>query len=342
MTEGAKNRITYIDLAKGIGIIMVVWAHANGPYRNYIYQMHMPFFFLISGYLYNNRSGSGEFIRKRFQSLYVPFVFWNILSHTTKSLLHHIRLRSILIYDKNILLTLERDGQFFGASWFLAALFLVECVYKLLDHFMKEMKYRDLVLLLLFSLLSAAGFLHTFKYMFSRTLILSMFYAAGVSVRRHQDLLSKYDHWITAAAAGLLFLVIGRSGSANMGANQYSSPVLFVIGSFAASYALMYLCRKADTFLAGPLPKLKEMIIYLGRNSKDILIWQFIAFRIVILIQMILNHETISMKNLLSYYPLYSAGNGWWIAYLAVGLMVPLAFCSVLRKSEIIRKLHIL
>lgn len=342
MTEGVKNRITYIDLAKGIGIIMVVWAHANGPYRNYIYQMHMPFFFLISGYLYNSRSEPGEFIRKRCLSLYVPFVFWNVISYTAKSLLHHIKLKSILIYDLKILLTLEKDGQFFGASWFLASLFLVECVYKLLDHCMKEMKYRDLVLLFLFSLLSVTGFLHTFKYMFSRTLILSMFYAAGVSIRRHKDLLSEYDHWVTAAAAGLLFLFIGRSGSANMGANQYSSPVLFVIGSFAASYALMYLCRKADRFLAGTMLKLKEIMIYLGRNSKDILIWQFVSFRIVILIQMILNHETISMKNLLSYYPMYSSGNGWWIAYLAVGLLVPVFFCNVLRKSEIIRKLHIL
>lgn len=47
--ETQKKRIDYLDLAKGIGILLVVWAHARGPYSSYMYQMHMPFFFIISG-----------------------------------------------------------------------------------------------------------------------------------------------------------------------------------------------------------------------------------------------------------------------------------------------------
>lgn len=31
------KRVAYLDIAKGIGIIMVVWAHARGPFSNYMY-----------------------------------------------------------------------------------------------------------------------------------------------------------------------------------------------------------------------------------------------------------------------------------------------------------------
>ena len=56
-----KNRIAYIDVAKGIGIILVVCGHVIGEgeksfkYSNilhdYIYSFHMALFFIISGIL---------------------------------------------------------------------------------------------------------------------------------------------------------------------------------------------------------------------------------------------------------------------------------------------------
>lgn len=45
-----RKRIAYIDLAKGMGIILVVWGHANGPLTQYINQFHMPFFSLFRDY----------------------------------------------------------------------------------------------------------------------------------------------------------------------------------------------------------------------------------------------------------------------------------------------------
>ena len=42
------GRIETIDIAKGLGILFVVWSHAKGPFTPYMYQFHMPLFFLIS------------------------------------------------------------------------------------------------------------------------------------------------------------------------------------------------------------------------------------------------------------------------------------------------------
>ena len=277
-----KKRIEYLDIAKGIGIIMVVWAHANGPFRNFIYQMHMPFFFLLSGLLYNSGTSLKSFFLKRLKSLYIPFAFWNSFSFCIKSYLHGIRLRSIAQHVLRILLMIEKDGQFFGATWFLPALFMAEVVYKTIDICIGDIKNKDLILLGLFSVSACFGFRFTLEYMFSRTLILSMFYAAGVSLQKHRLFVRKYISLWSAVLSAILFAVIAGHNSANMGANKYTSPSLFTAGSFAASYALLYFCRFADRFHDPVTVRIFSHLKYLGARSKDILIWQFVVFRIVI------------------------------------------------------------
>lgn len=55
MLEKSNKRYAYIDIARGIGIILVVWGHTGGPMINYINQFHMPLFF----------------------TLYIPFIVFN-------------------------------------------------------------------------------------------------------------------------------------------------------------------------------------------------------------------------------------------------------------------------
>ena len=47
----AKQRDKSIDIAKGIGIILVVYGHLACPISEEIFLFHMPLFFLLSGFL---------------------------------------------------------------------------------------------------------------------------------------------------------------------------------------------------------------------------------------------------------------------------------------------------
>ncbi len=47
------KRLNYIDVAKGIGMLLVVIGHCSNTIANqYIYSFHMPLFFIITGILY--------------------------------------------------------------------------------------------------------------------------------------------------------------------------------------------------------------------------------------------------------------------------------------------------
>ena len=85
----SSKRIEWLDIAKGIGIFLVVYAHARAPYSSYIYNFHMPFFFLISGILYKSGGNLKQYIFKKIKTLYIPFVGWNLIFIVGKSLIRH-------------------------------------------------------------------------------------------------------------------------------------------------------------------------------------------------------------------------------------------------------------
>ena len=50
-----KNDRQYWNITKGIGICLVVLGHVCSDISNYIYLFHLPLFFFVSGFLYNEK-----------------------------------------------------------------------------------------------------------------------------------------------------------------------------------------------------------------------------------------------------------------------------------------------
>ena len=75
----AKKRIQWIDIAKGISIILVVYGHSglnNVPIiGSWLHAYRMPFFFFVSGLLFSGAKYSTivPFLRKRIKTLYRPY-----------------------------------------------------------------------------------------------------------------------------------------------------------------------------------------------------------------------------------------------------------------------------
>lgn len=327
-----KERLKTVDIAKGIGIILVVWAHASGPGSNWIYQFHMPLFFLISGYLFNSKTTIKEFVVRKIKSLYLPFVIWNlviILLRTLRNLLTSSPTASYTIKAviKTVLL-LDKDSQFFGATWFLGALFIISVLYKCCDVII-EWKYKRVVILLIFMLLAAFGFAVSLPYFLSRTLILGMFFAFGHVVREQKERLKNQDKLVATMICFILFMFIATHQTVSMGHNTYSNPIMFVLGACMASYFTIWLSTQISRLSTTWGKILQDGLILLGKRSLDIVIWQFIFFRLVIAVQLMLNGQPLSM--LLDYYPIFSAAHGWWIAYTIVGIVLPILWCDLLR-----------
>lgn len=73
-----KQRFDHIDIAKGIGILMVIVGHCGSLpsiLSRFIFSVHMPLFFILSGYFYVPRPEIGErlFIKKNAKNLLLPY-----------------------------------------------------------------------------------------------------------------------------------------------------------------------------------------------------------------------------------------------------------------------------
>ena len=80
--QSPSGRDTRITIAKALAIIMVVLAHTDGhgAANRFIYEFHMPLFFICAGYFFSLKylTQDGLFVRRRFTGLYVPFVKWSV------------------------------------------------------------------------------------------------------------------------------------------------------------------------------------------------------------------------------------------------------------------------
>ena len=73
---------TVISICKALAIILMVIGHADCPdaLGAFLYEFHMPLFFITAGYFFSVRYINDEatFVKKRFKGLYLPFVTWSV------------------------------------------------------------------------------------------------------------------------------------------------------------------------------------------------------------------------------------------------------------------------
>lgn len=141
-----KRRLSELDFIKGIAIMMVVVGHTNCPssVAHIISLVHMPLFFMASGYLsygrkINSLTDLSFYIRRKIITLYFPFVISSILIF---SVIYICGLDEIEICSFR-----RQIGRFFlfstGISvplciqhlWFLKTLFFVYLIYSFLLFF---------------------------------------------------------------------------------------------------------------------------------------------------------------------------------------------------------------
>ncbi len=123
------KRIQYIDIAKGIGILLVVLGHndlsAYHPMlHRFIYAFHMPLFFFLSGIFFNPDRDFKTLVKKRFDGLIKPLIFSLLLIYGISVFFGKM---SFATAGGRLLKSLYLTGPYLNwvQLWFLPLLFLV-------------------------------------------------------------------------------------------------------------------------------------------------------------------------------------------------------------------------
>lgn len=79
----ATLRKNWIDWAKALGILLVVMGHSNYSQQDInpmIFMIHMPLFFVASGYLFKTNKTLKEITQSNIRTLLIPYLFFNLIS----------------------------------------------------------------------------------------------------------------------------------------------------------------------------------------------------------------------------------------------------------------------
>lgn len=123
MGQNIKSRDIAVDVAKGIGILLVILGHLKNPLMDFIYAFHMPLFFFVSGMFVKKGLSLGNMVIDKAKRLLIPFALYYFLVVIYKM----VKLLAKGTLDLGAFSLNNPDSVFLnvGPIWFLLALFYV-------------------------------------------------------------------------------------------------------------------------------------------------------------------------------------------------------------------------
>ena len=256
------TRANWVDYGKGIGILLVVYAHLlSSAYHagiqipshffdlsdSIIYSFHMPFFFFLSGLFVESsfrKRGEKNYLFDKFSRIAYPYIIWSVLQVSVEIAFSNQTQQGATLSD--LFAVIYRP---WGQFWFLYALLLMHITYAI---FARLGKYSNLLMFvaavslffypLPIGVMALPGFCKHF-----------IFFAGGVLFRNQFMQAEKYEFplWV-----GVLLLV-ALIGSGYFIFENLISPVrltdsshsfyflyLSILGIFACSVLSQYLARR--------------------------------------------------------------------------------------------------
>lgn len=220
-----KRRWKEIDVLYTIGIILVLIGHSHSSdwssFRGtilekailFIYTFHMPLFFFISGFLFQNshslqERGYGTWIKDKALRLLTPYLFWSLIAAIPK---YYVENRSFVGVGKAVLdVFINPRASVWGHCWFLPVLFLTYVLFGAIKKQIEDRKRIAAVLVvtaIIYSLpiktnILGLSDLHTSLFFFSVGMAANLFVTEKkLNIPRWGGIL-----WIIAVTAGCAFL----------------------------------------------------------------------------------------------------------------------------------------
>lgn len=323
-----EKRDLSIDIAKGLGIIMIVFAHNMQDYsvRAFFFPFHTHFFFFLAGCNFNlskYREHPGDFLKGRVLNLMIPYLAACICSYflytavapivslppiTTGALVDGIISGNLVDLDFNIVL------------WFLPVLFCTNIIFWFLGYMLKGFYLFTGILLV-----SIAGII------LGRTdnhLIFGLDIAMTLQLFIYSGYMLKQSNWLEKTAQTMksgfwkalliisVFLPLiavliysAHQPSPGIPNRAYHQPVLFFLAGLSGSVLVMMVSLVIATVLHRYVGRILRAI---GRASLDILISH-----------LTINYLVASVCALLWGIWIYDTFTKYWYLLFLLGVTVP-------------------
>lgn len=263
-----QKRVNYIDTLKGLCVLWIIWYHTFHPqFVNY------PFFnttlFFVSGILFKP-DPINTFLKKKFNQLIVPFLFFYIAYYVFLLCINFIKYRSIESVAGHItdIFHLYTGNEAFIVNyplWFICAIFVLQIITYILNLIVKN----KTILVAISLAISLLGYYYIqwipTPIMFGRALPYLIYFIIGYvskGILLNESSMDKYKKNITfTCLATLLISLILKK----IDATYYTNIIYEYIELISVAYLLTVLCKEIQNI------SIIKAITFFGINSLIVL-----------------------------------------------------------------------
>lgn len=327
------RRFDYVDIAKGLGIMLVIMGHIEHDFVPFCGSVHIPLFFVVSGYLYDidktEHRTFGENVSKRVKRLVIPYFIYNLLLYAKYILKHFLShtlslevgveslvgfcYSSALLY-KDVPLEQNFEGFVFGNGplWFLTAMAVSSVIFYGIIYFVLKHRF-DLKKVLMSGVVLGVTSWILCRYLpiylpwsAEMALIGAIFMLFGMCLRKY-DAIERFGNKLVIPVIFIIVFALLHyvNGSANMAIQSYGKYMsIYVIMGIIGSVIMLYL-----SLLVEKSRILNKAISYIGQNTLIIL-----ALHMTIISMMVSVLEKLKLNVLLEW-------GGFWSIRFVIGLI---------------------
>lgn len=283
----SQKRYEEIDIAKGLGIILVILGHCvyyGGFTCRWIFSFHMPLFFFLSGIFFKGYSFR-QYFEKKFKSMFIPFVFFIIFGGCFTFLIpewrSEIGLKQLLVdvyYGSPSIVKMI-------SLWFLICLAWVEVIALFVVR-IKKVINQILCICAIFLL----GLIVEYYYCnfnmirlplkIDSALIAIFFFYIGylINIDKIKNTYEGLKFWEVLIVQILLFtitiLISNKNGMVNLANIQINNVILYLLGSVLG----ILLVISVSFGVMRKMNYIKRCIVYIGKNSLDFMGFQSVYY----------------------------------------------------------------
>jgi fucose 4-O-acetylase-like acetyltransferase len=339
-TAVAEKRVEYVDIAKGIGITLVVMGHNDfaliSPFAHkLIYSFHMPMFFFMSGMFFKPDIPFWTFVRQRFHRVLRPFLFMVLFIFFMSISFSKV---SILEASRRLVKAMYGSGQYLDwvQLWFLPHLFVVSLfaylfVRGIRQRLLFRLRWAILIVLYVISVFSIKLFypfelnllgkdftLYGLPFSLDLVLISGFFFILAYELNQTQYASFLESLWLLLIAAlALTFLVWYFPAKIDFNIRWFDSLPINTIEALLGILVIVAISKQMER-----ISMLSSVFKYLGQASLIILIFQ-------VPIQDYWGQKLLALTNNLSF--------SYWVSFLA-GVIGPIIINALfIRPNSILR-----
>lgn len=270
------KRIKYIDIARGIAIILMIAGHvcSNGWKRNIIFSFHMPLFIIVSGVFFKESESLKDTIIKLLKNLILPYSLAIIITQIAKSVINNQQLE---IWDliKQIIFAYSNKKTFFldiqgvGVLWFIPFLAISKIVFFMINKLSKEDNLLKGILCMVCTFIGI--YLSKKKiylpWSFDVALASIIFFYVGYMLKKYnliENILSNYKIMISII---LLYCIGIKFGFIELAMRSYPNGLIAYMTAICGTLIVFEIAKIIEKLLNDTT----KVLSWFGRNSMYIL-----------------------------------------------------------------------